>query len=192
MGPPADAQPCAVRDAMFRAIVRALDKTSSWGVCNVLWGLAKMRFVWVDLPQEVQDSCLANLVRIEAEMNALDTGILLFSLGCLQTPLDTLPGALRESLFNSTERNFYSMRAQELANSIWGLSQGGLSWDDLPFKVQWGINVTLRRLSESMGFQDVARCAYGLAILAFDSTCVEEPGTVRLTTCYVLCSRAMD
>ena len=131
-----DMQPAAVREAMFNAILRVSDDCGAWGLCNILWGLSKMGYTWVDLPSTVHNSFMSNIMRIESDMNYLDSGILLFSLGNLRAPLDTLPKEFMDSVFRSTARTIHDMRPQELSNVIWGFAQGGLSWDSLPFEIQ--------------------------------------------------------
>jgi hypothetical protein len=136
IGAPMEVQPVAVRDAMFDGTLRVIDECTAWALVSIFWGLSKMGFTWMDLPPLLQQAMLTNVHRVEADMNYLDSGILLFSLGNLRAPLDTLPVGFMESVYTSTERNLYEMRPQELANCIWGLAQGGLSWDALPFKIQ--------------------------------------------------------
>ena len=96
-----------------------------------------MKFVWNDLPRSFKDAIILNTKRIEKEMNNVDVGILIWSLGALDTPLDTLPADFVEALLLAALRNLETMRAQELARTIWGLSGSGLSWDSIPAPVRW-------------------------------------------------------
>ena len=129
-------QPVAVKEAMFNAIARVSDECSAWALCNILWGLSKMGYSWIDLPISIQESIMRNIMRIGPDMKYLDSGILLFSLGNLRAPLDTLSKDVMNSIFESTSRTMHDMRPQELSNVIWGFAQGGLSWDALPYKMQ--------------------------------------------------------
>ena len=67
------------------------------------------------------------------------------------------------------KRELPIVRPYDLSLCMWGLSVGGLEWDELPLDVRWSINCALRRVGMSMSTQDVANCAYGLAVMCFDS-----------------------
>jgi hypothetical protein len=55
-------------------------------------GFSKMGLKWADIPTVVQEAIMFHIVRLEAEMNNVDVGILLWSLGSMDTPLDNMPG----------------------------------------------------------------------------------------------------
>ena len=96
-----------------------------------------MDYQWIDLPKGFRDSVMQNVERIHSDMNSVDVGILIWSLGVMDTPLDTLPAPFVDALLTATKVNLESMRAQELSRTIWGLSLGGLSWDLLPGPLRW-------------------------------------------------------
>lgn len=146
----------------------AIDNLSSWSLCNVIWGLAKMKFRWQDLPKQFTDSTILNIVRLEGQMNSFDVGTLMWSIGELDFSLDTAPRFFVESLMVTAEQPLLDMKPIELSKFIWGLSGSGLSWNMLSEGIRWNINIALRKLSETLSPQDVANCAYGLSILTFD------------------------
>lgn len=172
MDVPVSSLPEEVASAMLSGISRASADCSAWALCNIVWGLAKMKFEWLNLPAAFRELLVAKIVKVEADMNSLDVAILLWSLGSLDTPLDALPPTFSEALLRATLRNLEKMRPEELSKTIWGLSSAEVSWDSLPSLIQWNINVALRRVGGQMAPQDVANCAYALAILTFD---IKEP-----------------
>jgi len=174
IGAPVSAQPEVVRDAMLSAASSVMTGCSAWALCNIVWGLAKMQLDWNMFPRPFKDALMFNVRRLEKEMNSVDVGILVWSLGALDTPLDTLSMEFVEALLLATLRNLEGMRAQELSRTIWGLSGSGLDWDSIPAPLRWNINVALRRVEDDLSPQDIANCAYGLALLAFDSQTPED------------------
>ena len=173
MDVPVSSLPEEVLGTMLTGVVRAADDCSAWALCNIVWGLAKMKFEWLlHLPLSFRQVLITNIVRLEADMNSLDVAILMWSLGSIDTPLDALPPTFSEALLKSILRNLEKMRPEELSKTVWGLSSAEVSWDSLPPLIQWNLNVALRRVGGHMAPQDVANCAYALAILTFD---IKEP-----------------
>ncbi len=189
LGSPFSEQPRAVRDALFQGSTRVAGTCSSWAFCNMLWGFARMEYMWSDFPSKLKEAIKENIGRLEPEMNAIDVSILTWSLGSLAVPLDSSPreheaGAGRQGvegrilgpLFDAILRTLPDMRSHDISSLIWGLSGTSISWDSLPQTLRWSINVALRRVSETMSPQDVANCAYGLTLLSFDTTNPMDPG----------------
>lgn len=168
IGVPMNEIPTPVKDTMIDGIYRVLNFCNPRSFCNVVWGLAKMSFCWSDLSGAFKESIGLNILRLFPDFNSMDTGILIWSLGSLDVPLDTSPSLL-ETVFKITQRNLDVMKPQELSKCIWGFSGAGVSWDSIPPAVQWNINVALRRVASEMSPQDVANCAYGLAMMSFDA-----------------------
>lgn len=148
----------------------------------MIWGFAKMGYVWKDFPSTLKKSIIKNVGRMESEMNAIDVSIITWSLGSLMMPLNSSPcannlGTGREEieseilrpLLKVIIRTLPAMNSQEVSSVIWGLSGTGIAWDSLPRALRWSINIALRRISESMSVQDVANCAYSLTLLSFDT-----------------------
>jgi hypothetical protein len=105
---------------------------------------------------------------LQDDMNCVDICILLWSLGALNCPLDTVPASFRSALLGILERNLDRIEAEELSKAIWGLSCCSIAWNDLTPEIRWKLNVALRRVGDDMSPQGVANCAYGIAIIAFD------------------------
>jgi hypothetical protein len=160
--------PSPVKDAMMDGLYRVLNLCNPRSFCNVVWGLAKMNYCWSDFSGVFRESITLNIMRLFPDFNSMDTGILIWSLGSMDAPLDTSPSLL-ETIFKIIQRNMDVMKPQELSKCIWGFSGAGVSWDSIPPAVQWNLNVALRRVASEMSPQDVANCAYGLAIISFDA-----------------------
>mmetsp|Transcript_18013 Transcript_18013/g.39954 ORF Transcript_18013/g.39954 Transcript_18013/m.39954 type:complete len:480 (+) Transcript_18013:3-1442(+) len=175
MGATADLQAPEMRDLMLGSAVRVMTECSAWELCNILWGLAKMKYRWSDFPRTFQDSVMMNTVRLQDDMNPVDAGTLLWSLGELDAALDAHPEYFREALLRITLSHLDDMKPHELSRTVWGYAGIGLSWNKLPVALQWKFNSVLRRVGASMSPQDVANCAYGLSILSFD---IENPSDV--------------
>lgn len=161
--------PPPVFDVLMRGCARAARTCSSWSLSNIVWGLAKMGLSWSDVGDEMRQAIMLNVARVEEEMNAVDVSVLLWSLGNMEAPLYSLPDYFMEPLLRGVLRNLGTMSSSELSRLIWGLSGCGVSWDMLPAGVRWNINVALRRVGDALSPQDIANCAYGLALLAFDA-----------------------
>ena len=168
IGVPIREIPGPVQDTMIDGISRVLNLCNPRSFCNVVWGLAKMDFCWSNFSGVFKESIMFNILRLFPDFNSMDTGVLIWSLGSMDVPLDTSPSLL-ETIFKITQRNLDVMKPQELSKCIWGFSGTGVSWDSIPPAVQWNLNVALRRVAPDMSPQDVANCAYGLAIISFDA-----------------------
>ena len=139
-----------------------------------------MGVTWQELTPTWKEAVISNIGRLESDMNNLDVSILVWSLGYLDTPLDTLPDRMTVPLLNAVSRSLTIMKPQELSSLIWGLSGASISWDMLPASLRWSLNVALRRVAVDMSPQDVANCAYGLALVSFDTQNPSDPGTAEL------------
>jgi len=128
-----------------------------------------MSFEWPDFNTTLQESITMNIARLGPSMNNIDTTILIWSLGELDTCMDKFPAYVLDSLYTSILTCIDIMKPEELSRLIWGLSSCGMSWDKLPTAIKWNINVALRRVSTYMIPQDIANSAYGLALLSFDT-----------------------
>ena len=168
IGVPMNEIPSPVKDAMMDGLYRVLNLCNPRSFCNVVWGLAKMNYCWSDFSGVFRESITLNIMRLFPDFNSMDTGILIWSLGSMDVPLDTSPSLL-ETIFKIMQRNMDVMKPQELSKCIWGFSGAGVSWNSIPPAVQWNLNVALRRVASEMSPQDVANCAYGLAIISFDA-----------------------
>ena len=160
--------PEAIRVAMVSGGARAADDATAWALCNLVWGLSKMKVDWNHLGSDLQSTLMTNIARLETDMNSVDICILLWSLGAMNCPLDTTPPFFTTALLNVLDRNLDRIEAEELSKAIWGLSSCSVSWAQLPPSVRWKLNVALRRVGDDMTPQGVANCAYGMAIMAFD------------------------
>merc|ERR1711871_8772 len=188
LGSSSSEHPKIARESLFQGFIRAAYCSSSWGFCNMVWGFAKMGYVWKDFPSSLKEAVRENIWRIEPEMNAIDVSIIIWSLGSLMVPLDTLPtsnwniqnqrveSGILGFLFGSIVRTLPEMKSQEVSSVIWGLSGTGIAWDSLPQTLRWSINIALRRVSDDMSPQDVANSAYGLTLLSFDTDNPLDPG----------------
>jgi hypothetical protein len=165
------ALPLHVRSVMMESAARASTSCTAWAICNIVWGLAKMKFDWSDLTVGLQNAIIDNIYRLKNDMNGVDICILLWSLGAMNTPLDLKIdniNTLREALLFTFHENLDYIEAEELSKAIWGLSCCSVTWEMLPSHIHWKLNVALRRVGGNMSPQGVANCAYGFAILAFD------------------------
>jgi hypothetical protein len=99
-----------------------------------------MGFGWFYFSRSFRETIMQNIIRLKSDMNSVDTGILLWSLGTLDTPLDTLPEPFVNALLSATMTNLEGTRAQELSRAIWGLSLCGISWDSLPGPLKWYVD----------------------------------------------------
>lgn len=87
-----------------------------------------MKFQWQDLSPTFTNAVMMNVVRHVDEteitnvvtINAVDVGILTWSLGSLDAPLDTMPSYFIRALMLSILRVLPDMRPQELSRVIWG------------------------------------------------------------------------
>ena len=101
-------------------------------------GLSKMNLVWFAIPEIVSTAIKSAVVRLSTSLNSVDTAVLLYSLGTLETPLDTMCNTeFVGYLYASVITHLPKMRSSELAKVLWGLSSGGLRWDDLPSNLHW-------------------------------------------------------
>ena len=132
-----NSQEALFKDIMMESAVYASNCCAAWGLCNVLWGLAKMKFQWKDLPKSLTDSVVINIARLEGSMNAFDIATLLWSVAELDFSLDSAPKFFVESLLQDIEKTLVNMKAIELSRTIWGLSGSGLSWNMLPEGIKW-------------------------------------------------------
>jgi hypothetical protein len=163
--------PLHVRSVMMESATRASTSCTAWAICNIVWGLAKMKFDWSDLTTDLQNAIINNIYRLKNDMNGVDICILLWSLGAMNTPLDLKidnVNTFREALLFIFHENLDYIEAEELSKAIWGLSCCSVTWEMLPSHIHWKLNVALRRVGGNMSPQGVANCAYGFAILAFD------------------------
>lgn len=180
--------PKVVREALFQGFTRAAYYSSSWGLCNMVWGFAKMGYVWRDFPSCLKVAVGENIWRIGSEMNAIDVSVMTWSLGSLMVPLDSSFAPIQSAEMQGVEarilrplssaiiRTLPRMKSQEVSSVIWGLSGTGIAWDSLPPALRWSINIALRRISDTMSPQDVANSAYGLTLLSFDTENSFDPG----------------
>ena len=120
-----------------------------------------MSYEWSDFNESLQKIIIMNIARLAPQMNSQDVGILTWSLGALDAPVDTFPNYVIESYYSIIITNLLIMKPLELSQIIFGLSGCGLSWDVLPIGLRWGINVALRRVAALMCPQDIANSAYG-------------------------------
>ena len=165
----------AICSIVFRGSASALRSCSHWSLSNILWGLARCGFEWSELGDELREAIMANVARVAGQMNSVDVGVVVWSLGSKEAPLYSLPKFFKEAILAATEVNLERVKSQELASLIWGFSGCGMSWDMLPPTTAWSLNVALRRLGSDLSAQDVANCAYGLALLAFDAANPSDP-----------------
>ena len=96
-----------------------------------------MNFLWDDFPKQFQESIILNVVRLQSNMNPIDTGTLLWSLGQLDVKLDVESKYFFNAILAITIMNLDKMKAQELTRTIWGYSGTGISWNMLPYDIQW-------------------------------------------------------
>ena len=162
------AVPIAIRTVMMTGGARAAKDATAWAMCNLMWGLSKMKVDWNHLESDLQATLMANIARLENDMNSVDICIMLWSLGAMNCPLDTTPSFFTKALLDVLDRNLDQIEAEELSKAIWGLSSCSMNWEQLSPSVRWKLNVALRRVGDDMTPQGVANCAYGMAIMAFD------------------------
>lgn len=155
--------------SICKGIESALSSCNAWSLCNIVWGLSKISFEWSDFPQSLQDSLQMNIARLTPSMNAIDVSILSWSFGAMHVPLQTFPNYVLVAFYKAVLTQMPFMKPEELSRLIWGLSGSGISWDGIPAPIQWNINSALRREGDQMSPQDIANCAYGFALLAFDT-----------------------
>jgi hypothetical protein len=96
-----------------------------------------MNYKWCDIDIETRRLIMDAIVRVSPVMIDIDMSILLWSIGFMEVPLDTLYNELAIKLFQALQRVLPSMSAHDVAKTIWGLSNTGLSWDDLPPAIKW-------------------------------------------------------
>lgn len=162
------AVPETIRTVMMAGGARAASDATAWAMCNLVWGLSKMKVDWNHLDSDLQTTLMTNIARLENDMNSVDICILLWSLGAMSCPLDTAPPFFTTALLNILDRNLDRIEAEELSKAIWGLSSCSVTWAQLTPSVRWKLNVALRRVGDEMCPQGVANCAYGMAMMAFD------------------------
>jgi hypothetical protein len=66
---------------MLSSAASVMTGCSAWALCNIVWGLAKMQLDWNMFPRPFRDALMFNVRRLETEMNSVDVGILVWSLG---------------------------------------------------------------------------------------------------------------
>jgi hypothetical protein len=101
LGYPLRSQP--MQQVVLERGILTLKKCNSWGLCNVLFGLAKMDMRWSNLPPTLTDALISNVLRLESDMNAFDLGTLLWSIGEIDFPLDCAPRFFVEKLMAAVE-----------------------------------------------------------------------------------------
>jgi hypothetical protein len=132
-------------------------------------GLAKLGYRWPDLTKSLQQSLYSSFVRLQAEFNPRDMSILLWSFAELEAALDMAPDYFLQPLLQRLEKNLEKMKGADVSRCIWGLSGTSITWNMLPDSTRWGLNIALRRVGAQMNPQEVANCAYGLALTCFDT-----------------------
>ena len=175
MGPSLELQPPAIRSQVLAGVKKSIIGAPTRTLSSSLYGLLKMGVMWEDLSEDLIISIYESIIILQKEMNAMDVGLLLRTLGCMDSPIDVYPKPVLQSLMICIERNLPCMQAQDLSHTLWGLSSGGLCWDQLSPTSKWGVNCALRRVVDTMVPQDVSTIAYSLACMCFDSMDVIDP-----------------
>ena len=105
-----------------------------------------MKVRWNDLSEEMIEYMSSAIIRLSSRLNVVDVAVLTYSLGALETPLDTLQAtALTEALYTAIVYNLPTMKATQISKIIWGLASMSVSWNMLPYSLCWQLNVALRR-----------------------------------------------
>ena len=121
----------SIRKIMMNAGERAAKDATAWAMCNVVWGLSKMKVDWNLLDADIQTTLMTNIARLQSDMNSVDICIMLWSLGAMNCPLDVVPSYFATALLSVLDKNLDQIEAEELSKAIWGLSScsvNGLSY----------------------------------------------------------------
>ncbi len=106
-----------------------------------------MSLKWNELPEDVLNEIILSVIRLFDALNPTDVAVIMWSLGCMDAPLDTLRTIqFVDCLCNAILKTLPNMKASEVAKVLWGLSLSGLSWDDLPPAIHWYDSILLNVL----------------------------------------------
>lgn len=125
----------SVRDHIYLVAVAVVQEsthnrrhTVAQQVTNVVYGLAKMRANWKDMPHDARDGVTEAVCHLNSSLNEQEVANLVYSLGLMGCRWDGLPADARSALSGMVASRLRGMITQGLSCTMYGLALMDAQW----------------------------------------------------------------